>query len=146
MFNSYLPKSVRHSSLSSSLPRKELARLDQIGTIITVDETTELIARGSWGRECFVVVDGEFAVAGEGFETEVADGQILGELALLTGRKRNASVVATTEAQVYALHPQEFATLLSDAPEFRGQVMRTAQDRLGSTEISLPAQFVRRAS
>lgn len=144
MFTSTVPTSVRQSALADWLPRKELKELDQTATIIEIAESTEIIARATHGRECFVVIDGAFGVHAPGFEASIAGGEVAGELALLTGKKRNASVVASADSSVYALHPIDFATLLSDAPEFRRRVMATAAQRVSGDEISLPAQYVRR--
>lgn len=136
------PALLRDSALAPAIPRKELLRLSQLGTAVEVPSGEEIIARASRGRECFIVVDGDFKVEGNGFTGRITDGELAGELALLTGSRRNASVAATKDSVVYALHPQEFATLLSDAPEFRRQVLDTASERLGHRLDAVPAQIL----
>lgn len=136
------PRSLRQSPLGHALPRRELNRLDQLGTTIDIAEGEQIIKRASPGRECFVVVDGQFEVVGADFTGTITSGEVAGELALLTGRPRNASVASTMRSTVYAMHPREFATLLSDAPVFRSNVLRSASDRLSDTAVSLPAQLL----
>lgn len=140
-----LPQHLRQSVLADVLPQDELWELDQVGTVIDVSQGRRIIAESTAGRECFVVVDGEFTVQGRHVHTAIGGGDIAGELALLTGRRRNASVTASSDAAVYALHPREFATLLSTAPTFRARVVRSATTRLGTDHVTLPAQFVRRS-
>jgi len=146
---SFLPKSplpvhLRKSKLAETLPKAELRQLDQVGTVMEIAEGRRIITESTPGRECFVIVDGEFAVDGPGVTATVGGGQVTGELALLTGRQRNASVAATSESTVYVMHPREFATLLSEAPQFCRQVLWSARERLGSQPVTLPAQFVGR--
>ena len=139
-----LPTHLQKSEFTRSLPKSELRQLDQIATILDVAEGQTIIKQATPGRECFVIVDGEFDVDGPDVATTIGVGEVTGELALLTGRQRNASVVANSDSTVYVMHPREFATLLSEAPHFRSQVVRTATNRLGSQPVTLPAQFVRK--
>ena len=139
-----VPERLRKSEFAASLPKSELRRLDQIATVIDVAEGHRIITEATPGRECFVVVDGAFTVEGPGIKATIGAGEITGELALLTGRQRNASVSATIDSAVYVMHPREFATLLSEAPQFCRQVVTAASERLGSQPVTLPAQFVGR--
>jgi len=136
------PANLKGSELASKLPAAELQRLDELGTAVDVEAGEEIIARSSRGRQCFVVVDGELVVQGEGFTGRIGAGEVAGELALLTGRPRSASVKAAGDAKVYALRPADFATLLSDAPKFRRSVLDDASDRLGKPVKTIPAQFL----
>lgn len=136
------PLALRQSPLGHALPRRELNRLDQLGMTIEIAEGERIIQRASPGRECFIVVDGQFEVVGSDFTGTITSGEVAGELALLTGRPRNASVASTMRSVVYAMHPREFATLLSDAPVFRRNVMQSASERLADAAVSLPAQLL----
>lgn len=136
------PLALRQSPLGHALPRRELNRLDQLGTTIEISEGEQIIQRASPGRECFVIVDGQFEVVGSDFTGTITSGEVAGELALLTGRPRNATVASTMRSAVYAMHPREFATLLSDAPVFRSNVLRSASARLAETTVTLPAQLL----
>lgn len=139
-----VPKPLRDSPLGSALPTTELRRLRQLSTIVDIAEGDTIISEATPGRECFVVIDGEFAVNSNAVSAELGAGEVAGELALLTGRPRNASVVAATDAAVCVMHPREFATLLSEAHQFRSRVMTSAYDRLNDQSVALPAQFVRK--
>ncbi len=139
---SSLPAHLRKSEFIEVLPKTELRQLDQIATVLDVVEGRRIITEATTGRECFVVVDGEFMVDGPDVATTIGVGDVAGELALLTGRQRNASVVATSDSTVYVMHQREFATLLGEAPHFSSRVVKAASDRLGAEPVSLPAQFV----
>lgn len=136
-----VPSALKNTELADALPRKELAQLDEVATAIDIDPGKQIIAENTTGREVFVVVDGRFDVEGAGFRGSIGAGEVAGELAILTGRRRNASVTASTDARAYAMRPRQFAALLSEAPTFREQVVQTATKRLGSP-VSLPAQLL----
>lgn len=140
-----VPVHLRTSEFADALPKVELRQLDQVATLIDVAEGRRIITEATPGRECFVIVDGKFSVNGPSVATTIGTGEVVGELALLTGRKRNASVVASSDSTVYVMHPREFATLLSEAPRFCRQVVSSASERLGSEPVKLPAQFVRKS-
>lgn len=131
----------------AGLPSWELGRLDQLGTAIEVKAGNTIISRGSAGREAFVVLDGDFTVEGDSVSTVIGQGDVAGELALLTGQLRSASVTASTDALVYALDPREFASLLHEAPAFRERIIETAASRLeneagsGISDKSLAPHF-----
>ena len=136
------PPALLRDSAFGVLPKKELNRIASLATPVKVKAGQQLIARSSHGRECFVVVKGELAVKGDGIDARIGNGELAGELALLTGERRNASVAAATDTVVYALHPREFATLLSEAPQFRQRVVNRASARLGKKLNGLPAQIL----
>lgn len=125
------PKRLRRTPLAASLPLSELRRLDQTGRPTQIQAGEEIVAQSTAGSECFVVIDGNFTVEGNDFTDTITDGELIGELALLTGRKRNASVVAASDSTIYALSDKDFDALLGDAPIFRHHVLATASARLG---------------
>ena len=53
----------------------------------------------------------------------------MGEIALLTGEPRNATVQATTAVSLYAMSAREFASLLGRCPRLDRSVNSTAVHR-----------------
>jgi CRP-like cAMP-binding protein len=84
---------------------------------------------GGFGRECFVVIDGEFKVERDGLSIVVGAGAVLGEMALLTLKPRTATVTATTDSNVYVLNRAEFSTLLDTCPSIAQHVLVGATRR-----------------
>ena len=141
LLTSSVPAYLRKSEFTETLPKTELRQLDQVATVLNIAEGRRIITEATIGRECFVIVDREFVVDGPDIETTIGVGDITGELALLTGRQRNASVVATSDSTVCVMNPSQFATMMSDAPHFCSRVARAASDRLGSQPVTVPAEF-----
>ena len=137
-----LPAPLVASPLGQTISHDELRRLDQIGTIVRVPEGKQIIADHAVGRECFVVLDGEFAIESTIAQGTLGAGEVAGELALMTGRPRNASVSASSDAAVYAFNRREFAALFDAAPQLRTRIVAGAIDRLRPRGQALPDRYL----
>ena len=85
-----------------------------------------LCQEGKSGNECFVVIEGEAAVTIGGDEvTTIGPGGFFGEMALLDGGPRVATVTATTDMRLLSLSRGEFTTLLADVPSVSRQDARS---------------------
>lgn len=124
-----VPQSLLASDLAVSVPVSELEMLDRLATTITVGAGEQIMHREEFGRECFVVIDGEFRIDLDDQELTVGPGAVIGELALLTLRPRTASVTATVDSSVYVLNRSEFATVLDVCPKFSRYVLDGAVQR-----------------
>jgi CRP-like cAMP-binding protein len=131
MFNR---KRIIHSSLLASelavtVPISELETLDRLATTIQIDAGDEIMRANEFGRECFVVIDGEFRIDLGDSEVIAGPGAVIGELALLTMKPRTASVTATVDSSVYVLTRSEFATVLDACPKLSRHVLDGAVRR-----------------
>lgn len=67
-------------------------------------------------------------------------GDHFGEMALLRGVPRNASVRAVTALEVYRISPDNFAVLCATLPGLRDHVARTMEARLQKIEVGNAAR------
>lgn len=117
------------SELAATVPAVELETLDRLATTIYVAEGKEIMRVGGYGNECFVVIDGEFAVQRDETTIIVGPGAVIGELALLTMKPRTATVTATVDSSVYVLTRSEFAAMLDECPGLARHVLGGAVRR-----------------
>ncbi|TGK04877.1 cyclic nucleotide-binding protein [Leptospira semungkisensis] len=96
-----------------------------------------LMLQGEPGNSLFVILSGRFRytvadeqgnITGEG---EFAKGDIIGEMSLLTGEPRSASVYAVRSSQVIQISRNGFRKFISDSPEALFHVTETIARRLG---------------
>jgi CRP-like cAMP-binding protein len=108
----------------------ELSRIDRLGVHLDVAPGRVLTREGTTGRECFVTLEGVAVAQRAGRPIGVIGaGSIAGEMALLHGTTRNATVVADTSMQLLVLDQREFAELVNIAPQVEAALERIAEER-----------------
>jgi CRP-like cAMP-binding protein len=110
---------------------EELSRVLQLAEEVAAEQGAVLIDQGRVGQECFVILEGEAGVyvSGEHVATN-GPGSMIGEMALVEHRPRNATVVAETEMRLLAFDTKAFKTLLEEMPKAHDRVMEILAARL----------------
>jgi CRP-like cAMP-binding protein len=90
-----------------------------------------IFAEGDKGDAMFVVRTGEVTIerGGRVMET-LSGGGVFGEMALIDGSPRSATVRAKTDCEVAPINEKTFLFLVHETPFFAIAVMRTLADRL----------------
>ena len=84
-----------------------------------------IVREGEPGEEFFVISDGEVEVIRADHEVaRLGPGDFFGEVALISGEPRNATVVAEGEVDAYVLGKTDFETALASSRSFRDQLHR----------------------
>jgi len=84
-----------------------------------------VIREGDVGHELFLVSEGEVRIERGGAEVaRLGPGEFFGESALLSGERRNASVLATGPLETYVLGENEFRSAIDASASFRDQLRR----------------------
>lgn len=109
--------------------RKELARL---ADTLEVEAHRTLTREGDIAREFFVIVDGVAIASSNGQRVAtLGPGDFFGEIGLLDGDRRTASVTAATPLELLVIGAREFASLLARFPTVRERVEWIAAVRAG---------------
>ncbi len=124
--------------LFSELSKKELRAISSLMTTVSVKAGKELMVEGTPGREFLVISEGEATVRRSGrVLAKVGPGDFLGELAVIAGVPRTATVTADTDMTVSALNRREFAGLLDSQPKIAKKVLIGTVKRLHALEPGL---------
>jgi CRP-like cAMP-binding protein len=108
-----------------------LRKLSLLGTEVHAKEHQVLAHEGEPGREFYVIAGGTAEVRiGTKHVTTLERGDFFGEMALVDGEPRSASVIALSPMTLYVFDPREFFTLLADFPPVSRQILRGLSDRL----------------
>ena len=122
---------LRAAPLFEGLSRKELAHLAAVTEDLDVPAGTVLCREGTWGREFFVIIDGEAEVSKGGKRVATCGtGDFFGEIALLEKVQRTATVTATTPLRFFVLTSQSFRPMLDGNPKIAGKILTTVARRL----------------
>lgn len=115
----------------SSCNKKELRSITRLLSSLRVSAGEMLTTQGGHGREFMIIESGTAVVRRNNRKVgTLGPGDFFGELAMLAGVTRTASVVAETEMVVDVLNPREFSSLLSDNPAIASKIYLTAIKRL----------------
>jgi CRP/FNR family cyclic AMP-dependent transcriptional regulator len=122
---------LKNVPLFSRCSKKQLAAIARLADLIQMPAGTELITEGAPGREFMVIVEGTGEVRRKGRKVDsIGPGDFIGEIALLSGGPRNATVVTTGDATLLVVTARQFWTLLEEAPEIQRSVIRALGERL----------------
>jgi CRP-like cAMP-binding protein len=102
----------------------------------------QILARqGQVGREFLVVIEGTARVEIDGQEIAMlGPGDFFGEMALLDGGPRSATVVAVTDVVADVMNRQEFDHVLTAAPHVARAVLTGLARRLREADLHLTGE------
>jgi CRP/FNR family cyclic AMP-dependent transcriptional regulator len=115
----------------SACSGRELGLIAKYADELEVDAGEQLIKEGEAGREFYVIVEGKASLTRGGREIAVlGPGSYFGELSLLDGQKRDATVTTSTPADLLVVGQREFVTLLQDVPQITRKLLAGMARRL----------------
>jgi len=84
-----------------------------------------VVREGDMGEEFFLISDGEVDVVRANHEVaRLGRGEFFGEVALISGEPRNATIVATEPLDTFVLGKSDFQAAVVSSPSFRDQLYR----------------------
>lgn len=95
---------------------------------------TVLVRRGDPGDKFYVIRAGRVQVSDRpgltpGHEPELGPGDFFGEVALITGDPRNATIVALDDVELYSLTKDEFSAVLKQSETFEEEFRKIVFER-----------------
>ena len=115
---------LSHVSLFSACSQRELEKVARVIDEVKLDAGRVLVEQGRVGHECYVIVSGKAAVSRDGVAIAVlGPGSPVGELAVIDGGPRSATVTASTDLDLLVLGQREFAGLLAEVPTLNHKIL-----------------------
>lgn len=137
MRESLPPPMVPRLPLFSALSRAGLRALIEVFEVRVIEAGGLLIEEGSPGNEAFIVARGDLEVRREGANdgervvlARLQNGQVFGEMALVSRAPRAASVVASRPSLVLAAHVDALEGVAARAPEVGEQLATFCRERM----------------
>jgi CRP-like cAMP-binding protein len=120
-----------HVDLLGGCTKKELAEIASLLTECDARAGQVLAEEGQLGAEFFIIVDGSATATRDGvFLATLAPTNFFGELALLDGGPRTATVVADTDLRLLVLSRREFNQLFRTYPSVSYRMLKGLGARL----------------
>jgi CRP/FNR family transcriptional regulator, cyclic AMP receptor protein len=127
---------LRRVPLFSELSTGELERVAQVGVPRSFPRETRIFHEGDPGDACYIVREGSARVTREHPDgraitlATLGPGAIFGELAMLDGERRSASVEATENTELVALPASDVRKLIREHPEMAEKLVVALTRRL----------------
>lgn len=121
----------------SELSKKELKAVTRLVTTLTVPAGRALTKQDAPGREFMVITDGTAKVDIDGtVVAHLSAGDFLGELSVISGAPRTATITTTSESVLQVLNRREFMALLDENPSISRKVLVGAVKRLQQNDAT----------
>lgn len=122
---------IKRVPLFSGCSKRELEEIARIADEVAMAEGAKLTHEGATGYEFLVLVDGNADVRRKGRKVNtLGAGDFLGEIALITGTPRTATVTTTTATRMLVITARDFKTLLRRMPSLQMKVLEALAVRL----------------
>ena len=116
--------------LFASLSHRHLGQIGSIATAKRYAANSQLVCVGTPGDAFYVILSGNARVDVPGRSITVEAGDFFGEMALLDGEPRSATVTAHTEVLALMIERAKFLKLLQAEPKVALAIMTTLTRRL----------------
>ncbi|MBI3625157.1 MAG: cyclic nucleotide-binding domain-containing protein [Candidatus Rokubacteria bacterium] len=133
-------KYLRKIPILQGCTRQQLVAVARISDITEVPAGTPLARAGDPGKEFFIILDGTARVQVPARKrSRLGPGDFFGEISLLDGEPRSATVVAETPLRLLVLNRPAFWALLTEVPQLSYKILVTLSRRVRQAEKSLRA-------
>lgn len=119
--------------LFNNTPPEYVQHLVPLITQLQFNAGDELMKQGEAGDALFIIDSGRVEVVDEHQNrriTELGASDVVGEIALLTGQQRTATVRAMEPTEAWVLHKEDFDAVLREEPGFAAAVMAMTDSRI----------------
>src|SRR6476661_4720436 len=137
---------LRSVPLFSDLEQEELERFSRVAVPRTFPASTRVFHEGDHSDACYIVRTGSFRVTREHSDgraitlANLGPGDIFGELAMLDGEVRSASVEALDDGELLALPAADVRRLLARHPEITVKLVGALVRRLRAANERISRQ------
>ena len=127
---------LKNAAIFEELEERDFARISACGVRKEYKKGEIILIEEESGSALFVIVDGEVKVVRIGDDGRevilsiLGPSDIFGEMALLDGEARSASVVALDHADLFMIHRKDFLALLHEYPSIAISLLRHLTLRL----------------
>lgn len=145
-------KFLRMVPIFSELDEPDLEKIAGLGTIKKYKKGNVIVLEQEAGASLFIIINGKVKVVrtdDEGREvilTLLGPGEFFGEMSLLDGMDRSATVVANSKADLFVIHRMEFLKALHDFPQIATALLAELARRLRRADAQIKSLSLKDAA
>jgi CRP-like cAMP-binding protein len=126
---------LRRVPLFSGFSEDELRRVADLSRMVEVPAGTMVTQMGEPGDSFFVIIDGSVAVRTPvGVGDQLEPGDFFGEMSLVDGEPRSATITATTDLRLLIVDRSHFWRLLDETPDLIRRILMLLSRRVRRLE------------
>jgi CRP-like cAMP-binding protein len=143
---------LRRVPIFSDINEKELAKIARVGVRKRYKKGNIILLEEEAGTALFVIISGKVKIVrtdDEGREVILSilgESEFFGEMSIIDGLARSASVVAITKADVFIIHRQDFIDLLHEYPIVAIALLRELTMRLRKADSQIKSLSLKDAA
>ena len=131
---------LQRVQLFEACSSRQLRAIARIAEVQEVPAGYVLAQAGEPGDRFFVIVDGAARiVVSAQQQSRIGPGEFFGEMSLLDGGPRSATVIADTAIRLLVIHRRDFITVLGEVPSLTQRMLVTLCQRVRAAEKALNA-------
>jgi len=129
---------LRGVPLFANLSSKHLNEVARHTDVATRPAGSVIARQGDLGSEMFIIVEGQVVITRDGRKlTTRGKGEFIGEMALLDGQPRSATVTTIEDCVLLVTHRRDFSQLLDDVPGLARKILQGLSQRLREMDARL---------
>ena len=128
---------LERTPLFAGLDREHLEDVLSVGRRMSYEPGQAIVERGDPGDAMYIVVSGAAEVDVGGRFHRLERGDFFGEMAVLAGKPREATVKAVEPLEALQIPADEFQAFLSDNPQLAVEMLKSLVERLREVQDRL---------
>jgi CRP/FNR family cyclic AMP-dependent transcriptional regulator len=131
-------RALAQAPLFAGLSGRQLRAVAKVSGIVHHEEGDTVVKEGAGGSVFFVVLEGKAKVVRKGRTVaRLRRGDFFGEMSILDGQPRAASVVTEAPSTFLSLAAKDFRRVLGEEPRIAGRMLEVMAGRLRDSERPL---------
>ncbi len=130
---------LRDIPFFANLSDDDLAAVTAVGDTVGFEAGSAIVEEGQPGDAMFVVLAGQAEVEVGGRFHRLGPGDFFGEMALITSKRRSATVKATQAVEALRIPADGFQAFLMEHPAVALAMLQAVVERLGEVQARIDA-------
>jgi CRP-like cAMP-binding protein len=128
---------LERTPLFAGLDREQLEDVLRVGHRVSFDAGQAIVERGDAGDAMYIILSGAAEVDVGGRFHRLERGDFFGEMAVLAGKNREATVKAVEQVEALRIPADDFQVFLRDHPQIAVGMLKSLVERLREVQDRL---------
>jgi voltage-gated potassium channel len=133
------PNALAGLPFFAGLEQEDIEEILGTGDVVSFGTGETLVERGDPGNAMYIVLSGAAEVTVGGRSHRIERGDFLGEMAVMAGKKRMATVTAVEDVEALRISADDFESILLQRPRVAVTILKRTVERLREVQQRIDA-------